>query len=323
MRNTIIFGNGIGMALDPAHFSLTRALKDVWDSSDMRSDTKELISHCIPDREGQPPKYEDDLDKLHLAISACSFLSKLGEDSKLHWLTAHGLNFPAACKNYINRVALDLHQSTSTLPNSFTEPLISFVRNSRSHIGTLNYDKLLYQAFIDSGILSGYSGSLVDGCTDAGFSESNLERRYGKDFGYYMHLHGSPLFYDFDNNIYKYRRCDDIDHKNPGLKHIVLTHIKHKPSVIDSSRILSTYWNYLSKSLTESCKIVLFGYSGCDNHLNSLLSNFKEKHFHIIEWEGAGSKDERNAYWAKKVNVNFTLHRLPNILSFTDWNSLK
>lgn len=322
LRNTIIFGNGIGMALDPIHFSLTRALESIWGSGVLSADAKILISRCIPDRLGKPPKYEDDLDRLHLAISACSFLADLAEDDGVHWLTANGLNFPAVCKNYINRVALDLHQSSSTLPNSFSTALVKYIQSSKSHVGTLNYDKLLYQEFIDAGILSGYSGSLVDGCTDSGFQESNLERRYGNNFGYYLHLHGSPLFYDFDGVVYKFRRCDDIDHRNPGLKHIVLTHIKHKPSVIDSSKILSIYWRHLNISLLESTAVVLFGYSGCDDHLNMLLSNFQEKNFYVVEWLGAGSEEERQKFWSKKLNVSFNLIRLDNILSFTDWNSL-
>lgn len=46
-RKLIIFGNGLGMALDPKHFSLQRALQDVWDEKDfLFAKQKELIEHC-------------------------------------------------------------------------------------------------------------------------------------------------------------------------------------------------------------------------------------------------------------------------------------
>jgi hypothetical protein len=74
--------------------------------------------------------------------------------------------------------------------------LINFVSSTKSHVATLNYDKLLYEEFINAGICSGFSGQLVDGFTSSGFDSSNLVRLYGRNFGYYMHLHGSPLFKD-------------------------------------------------------------------------------------------------------------------------------
>lgn len=55
-RKTVIFGNGLGMALDHQAFSLDRALSVVWDDPDMLSDAqKELICNCLPDdRAGRP-----------------------------------------------------------------------------------------------------------------------------------------------------------------------------------------------------------------------------------------------------------------------------
>ncbi|MBX9268697.1 hypothetical protein [Chromobacterium violaceum] len=219
-------------------------------------------------------------------------------------------------------MALNLHESTFSLPDEFSTPLIKYVKESKSHVGTLNYDKLIYDKFLESGVLSGYSGVLVDGCLDVGFNEDNMKRLYGRTFGYYMHLHGSPLFFDHDGVIYKYRRFDHVDHRNEGLRHIVLTHIKHKVAIIESSYILRTYWRYLIDGLNESGCVVLFGYSGMDVHLNTLLMHYNSKKKYIVEWSGAGSDVVRNDFWKSKMGNNFELIRLDNVLDFKEWDRL-
>ncbi|MBX9268696.1 hypothetical protein [Chromobacterium violaceum] len=83
MRNTIIFGNGLGMALSADHFCLTNALGRVWSSAVIDDDSKRLISNCIPGGRGVPNS-EDDLDTLHIAITACNFLSKIGDVNSIH-----------------------------------------------------------------------------------------------------------------------------------------------------------------------------------------------------------------------------------------------
>ena len=47
--------------------------------------------------------------------------------------------------------------------------VIDFIKNTKSHVATLNYDKLLYDEFIKEEICKGYSGYLVDGFYDTGF----------------------------------------------------------------------------------------------------------------------------------------------------------
>jgi len=92
------------------------------------------------------------------------------------------------------------------LPIGFENSVVDYVRETKSHVATLNYDKLLYQSLIENEILSGFDGTLVDGMLNRGFDEKALERRYGKDFGYYLHLHGSPLFYEHRGNVRKWQR---------------------------------------------------------------------------------------------------------------------
>lgn len=72
-RKTLIFGNGLGMALDPDFFSLDRAIGRVWDENTVLDDrTKNLVRFCLGD-DADRPHGEEDLDDLQLVVSACDF----------------------------------------------------------------------------------------------------------------------------------------------------------------------------------------------------------------------------------------------------------
>ncbi|VEA66693.1 Uncharacterised protein [Serratia plymuthica] len=317
-RKLIIFGNGLGMALDPAHFSLDRALAEIWNRPNFLTGVhKQLIERCLQ-RQG-PPEGEHELDTLHQAVTYCKALTHIGE-GKVHWLTEDGLSFPEITATYIHKVATSLHNYDGSLPQPFENALIEFVRTTRSHIATLNYDKLLYNSFIDNRIVSGYDGCLVDGMLGQGFSSDALERRYGRTFGFYLHLHGSPLFINRDQDILKLSRAQLTVDINEPSEHIVLTHIKRKPSVIAASNVLSTYWDYLQFALSESEEILFFGYSGLDTHLNMLIRPYLDsKPLRIIEWNGAGEKNAREDYWRSLLGRAAAITRLDNITDFTNW----
>ena len=103
-------------------------------------------------------------------------------------------------------------------------------------------------------------------------------------------------------------------------RHIVLTHVKHKPSIIDNSVVLTTYWEYLSFCLSESVEIILVGYSGEDNHLNKVLKIYSNiKPIRIIEWQGAGDHSERLRFWRRSLGNNTRLFHFESILSFSNW----
>lgn len=317
-RKLIIFGNGLGMALDPAHFSLNRALTEIWNRPDFLTDAqKQLIERCLQ-RQG-PPEGEHEMDTLHQVVTYCKALTHIGEGD-VHWLTEDGINFPDITAKYIHKVATELHNYENFLPHQFEDSLVQFVKNTRSHIATLNYDKLLYNSFIDNGIFDGYSGYLVDGMLGSGFSSDALERRFGNRFGYYLHLHGSPLFYNWNDNVYKCSRAELTLNEDEASEHIVLTHIRRKPSVIAASSVLSTYWKYLQFTLHESQEIILFGYSGLDDHLNMLIRPYlNSKPLRVIEWSGAGEQNARETYWQNLLGCRVTVTRLDNITEFIDW----
>ncbi|SFU50085.1 SIR2-like domain-containing protein [Pseudoduganella namucuonensis] len=319
-RKLIIFSNGLGMALDPAHFSLNTALAEIWNREYfLTNEHKRLIERCI----GRPgaPVGEHELDQLHRAVTYCKALNQIGA-GQAHWLTADGQNFPEITAQYIHKVATKLHNYDGVLPPDFEGPLLDFVKDTKSHVATLNYDKLLYTSFIANDVFGGYyNACLVDGMVATGFSASALERRYGNNFGYYLHLHGSPLFVNRGQQVVKLARDDLTLEVNEASEHIVLTHVEHKPSVIAASLVLSTYWDYLRVALSEVDEVILFGYSGLDDHLNVLLRPYlSATQIRVVEWEGAGDQAGREAYWREKLGrpVNEVV-RLGNVATFTDW----
>jgi spermidine/putrescine-binding protein len=95
--------------------------------------------------------------------------------------------------------------------------------------------------------------------------------------------------------------------------------------VIGASMVLSTYWNYLGFSLSESEEIIVFGYSGDDDHLNDVIAAYAQsKHIVIVEWSGTNqSQQQRLTFWSQKFKTsNFHLWLLPNVLSFTQWDQV-
>jgi hypothetical protein len=324
-RKTLIFGNGLGMALDPRHFSLTNAMANVWaDPFAVPNVHKELISQCLGGN-GVIPQREDQLDPLHLVISACKTLASINMSQRMnvHWLSQEGQQFPIAVANYIHKVATRLHLYDGQLPAAFLNPLVEFVRRTRSHVATLNYDKLLYGAFLDARLMGGYfDTTLVDGMVREGFSSEALERRYGNTFGYYLHLHGSPLFFD-DRGIARKRERHELNPFSPeGSDHIVLTHVRHKRSVIGASPVLSAYWTYLNFCLTESVEIVVFGYSGDDLHLNDVIAAYAQtRPVLVVEWSGqAVPQNNRWWFWTQKFKTQNLRHvYMANVLDFTQW----
>lgn len=308
------------MALDPIHFALDRAIGVVWDNPDLLDEaSRHLVCQCLPGGRNDRPHGEGDLDVLQLALSACEFLSRIG-DARIHWLSNEGQAFPKAVRAFIYQTALQFHQCEKSLPEQFVNTLANFVHSTNSHVATLNYDNLLYQPLIERQVLCGYNGALVDGFFRDGFAVENLKRKYRRTFGYYLHLHGSPLFVNRGQMILKLAQSELVENADTVSSHIVLTHVEHKPTVISASNLLIAYWRQLLDALGESEEIILFGYSGADEHLNSILQGApRETPVRIVEWNGKGDREERMRYWGETLPREVTLLQCPNILEFKDW----
>lgn len=276
-RQTLIFGNGLGMAIDPVGFRLETALEAAWnDGEALDAAAREAIVRCVPGDGDKGPRGEDELGDLQRALDACDTLLKFDRVG-CKFLSGQGKSFPKAARRYIHRTAWHFAERSEAnrLPDDFTTALASFLKATHSHVATLNYDQLLYRAFSKHDLLGrGYEGPLVDGFLSGKFSATNLHRHPHRTFGRYMHLHGSALFHA-SSPPEKMSLSDALARSRTALPttHLVLTHFDHKRAVIDQSEVLRTYWDYLHRGIDESCRVVLFGYSGKDMHLNELLRN--------------------------------------------------
>jgi hypothetical protein len=313
------------MSIDSNFFNLSNVIKSVWDEEGFLSDEhKKLILACMPDENIW--KAESQMIDIQLAINSCDQLKKI-QSREVHFLSNYGMEFPAYFNRFISKVAYRLSDSKYKLNKDFILPLIEHLRTTKSHIATLNYDSLLYYPFYESKLFDNYKGVLVDGFWFSGFHESNMERRFGNDFGYYLHLHGSPFFSDFKGGLPKKIPFDKRTlHSSLGdeSNHLVLTHVNHKTQIIKKSSVLSVYWSKLISAIKESDRIILFGYSGEDSHLNKLIGAIHEQQkLIVVEWNGLGNKFSRQAYWKEKLGEekNIDIKMFDNIQKFQDWSS--
>jgi len=325
-KSLLVFGNGLGRAIDNSFFSLQRALHAAWNDNDVLDEPqRQLIRRCLPEEviEGDgAPTSEDDLDKLQQILAACDMINELETETDEGWLSKRGKSFPAAIRSYVHRAACEFHADEQALPEEFAQPLREFIVRTKSHVATLNYDKLLYYNFIGTQVFHGYS-CLIDGFKSGRFSKENLDRQDTARTSYYLHLHGSPLFHDDEAGGARKAHVAEVDLlAGDRSGHIVLTNVKHKRSVISASPVLSAYWEKLDKALDEANSITVFGYSGFDDHLNKRvqkkLKQDSNTQLRIVERRAEGSPVERKEYWKEKLG-DCELVRCKNILEFTDW----
>lgn len=317
-RSTVIIGNGLGMALNPNYFSLRAGIDFVWKNKKVLSEEhKALIVSAIEETsEDSPPTDESQLDKLQVALIATEFLS-LFEKGQTSWLSEKAKNLPAAFKQFIHEVAFYFHKSNLRIPDDFSGTFSQWINSTKSHVATLNYDNLLYDAFKTTKILNGYSGTLLDGFWSDGFKDERLDRHNIQTKAWYLHLHGSPLFVGNRKLMGEERSIQFPDENS----HIVLTHFSHKPLIIATSEILNSYWRRLDIAMDESEEIILFGYAGSDQHLNKRITARKNlKTLKIVEWHGSGERKERMAFWRKCTGFDkFELLQYENILNHRNW----
>ncbi|MBT8152979.1 SIR2 family protein [Epibacterium ulvae] len=260
-------------------YDLSMALQTAWDDNAVLSNEhKKLIHRCLPEEVLESditmaPKEEEQLDKLQRVLAACDEIAKVEISGSVGWLNDTGRQFPDAIRRYIHRAATYFHQLNHSLPNEFVTALVESVKDTGSHIATLNYDALLYQSFIGSSLF-GNRPSLIDGFQGS-FSEENLVRYRPSEQGFYLHLHGSPLYYTSQAGDIKKTSLAGVN----GLighssTHLVLAPVQHKAAVISASPLLRNYWAKLGEAMTESDSLVLFGYGGNDIHLNNMIRHY-------------------------------------------------
>lgn len=324
MKSTLIVGNGLGMALDPNHFNLQTGLAAAWNSFNREE------QHLISLGTNNMPFAESLLEENHRLMTACQ---KLLEFQELELLNERGMNYPDLYRDFIHRTALHYFNYEGTLPDEFVDSLIQLVQQG-CHIATLNYDKLLYSPLVERNILCGYGGYLVDGiCKNSGYHYENMLRTFNH-FNWYLHLHGCPIFYTKDSEIYK-RKYYEVPQSACSIEgrheHIVLANTELKPEIISNSPILGSYFDFFSKALFESNRLFILGYSGEDIHINNEIKSWvlerskslENSTIYIIQWEGAhqNESDWRHKIISKMPAENETLIKvnyipLDNILEY-------
>lgn len=283
MRSLMIFGNGLGMAIDPIAYSLHRALRLVWQGASLSVSQRKLILACLP-KGVSAPEGEEALGRLQSVVAACETLLDVAPAGGRHWLNDDGQEFPRAVQRFAFEVARYIFLASNSdsaspgygqrhvLPVDFSQSLTCYIRRTESHVATLNYDGLLSQAFERDEILNCETGVLRDGFKSDIFSRNNLFRPKEKG-AWYLHLHGCPLF----STVYRQKNrkisAGSLEKNPQSMKnvgqHIVLTNAEGKPAIIKSSEILDVYWEFLELALRESGSCSIFGYSGNDIHLRA------------------------------------------------------
>jgi hypothetical protein len=325
MRKTLVFGNGLGMAIHPQVFDLRTVMEKVWKSpTTLSDDERELIRSCLPDPTAEMPESEADLGKLQEVVDACAVLRTINVEGR-HWLTEEGKRFPSAINSYAWEVSkliyIESEKEENRPPKAFCDSLMSFLIKTSSHVATLNYDYLL------AGIISSNANlkkMFKTGVSMRGsdFSREKLFRDDEDRQSWYLKLHGSPnyLVNESGKLVSATAVARPASIKESGLSPaVILTHAVHKTSAIRKFEILTTYWEFLERAIDESDEVVVFGYSGNDIHLNSIISLADEKPKRVIEWLGSGTKKDRESFWVEQLGRRTKLVQMENILKFRDW----
>ncbi len=336
MRKTVVFGNGLGMALDPEHFTLASAFSTIWNEESLDDISKKMLLQCIGQKDDTPPQSEDELLRLHSFLKSFTDLKSF-ETTEIEILQDKVRNFDVAVKKYFTKVAMYFHGHDVKISDEFKANFALFVRHNSAHVATLSYDDLVSQMILDEslhvddlGSSYGPTFTLVDGfCgTPLKFSERNLVRLYdSSNHSWFMHLHGSPLYVQNGSQVNKLKKSeiDETLSQDPEVlgSNIVLQHFDVKAEIITQSNLLASYWTYFNRALSESNEVVFFGYSGFDKHLNILIDIFLGRDgttVKVVEWSGSKNSKE---YWKGKLkngtDENIEHVPLDSIMEF-EWN---
>lgn len=334
-RSLIVFGNGLGMALDPNHFSLTAAMQDIWQGQSLTVDQKENFGKLKGINPQTGPTSEEDLISAQIALELLeSFREKLGDDAQSSWFTEPAKSFPITIRTYVYKVASRFmgYQPTGDnkeIWNKFLESFISYIMDSKSHIVTLNYDDLIYDKIVygieiygkwvkPSELLTCGAPTVRDGFISGNYRPESFS--WSKETGSYLHLHGTPLFVTQGQDIRKLERASLAESDPKIERHIILANPKSKLQLIRESKILDNFWEVqLPRCLIEADQIIIFGYSGLDDHLNEKIKAM-EKPKYIVEWSGARDTTEQaNIFWKDKIGCVESVSRADNILEFDCW----
>lgn len=310
-----MIGNGLGRAIDNEYFELEKGMDKAWESLEGYPKIREIISSIIDPKE--KPEKEQDLKEIQknifYLIQIRQAYEKLTTGIKKDILTDPE-KIEKQYYKYLLFVAKYFSdykdEETSDEASKFLKGFSDYIETNRPHIATLNYDTILYRHFIKTKIVDGFKGSLADGIADNGFQEGFLYPRFDNNYGCYLHLHGSPLFYtDKDGKIKKNAHDNGafapVEDDGNERHHIILCHPEQKYELIQHSSLLSIYFNFFKTALEEAENIIIIGYGGMDEHINDAIRNSmknKSKKIYIVERSDPDISDnEKKKFWVSAL----------------------
>tara|TARA_R110002049_G_scaffold44333_3_gene129827 strand:+ start:62841 stop:63386 length:546 start_codon:yes stop_codon:yes gene_type:complete len=181
---------------------------------------------------------------------------------------------------------------------------------------------LLYEAFTETSVFKEHflRDGFFGGILDMGKHEylMNPEKE-----GWFLHLHGSPLFVTREGVPKKITRAKLHEYVGENSVHIVLTNADSKPSIIENSPILSLYWKKLETLLRDAEKITLFGYGGGDKHLNQLIGINTTAKLRVVTRKEVDTQQELETRWRRRLRATqdqpLDVVEIESLLDFRDW----
>lgn len=295
-------------------------------------------------------------DKLLATINTLclltDFIKLLAEGTDIDLLSPEGKELKEIVNDFVKRISVYFHRYTGdrNIFKLFCKKLSDYMKKLKEprkeiiHVATLNYDNLLYEEFNNLEIfgkktLAGEKPNIFGTCLLAdGFTRkhdpksnlifdiNNLEPKQGHVYGYYLHLHGSPLLISEEGqkDIIKLERnkLNEFysNNKKHFFPHVVLNSYSQKEFNIKASPILRDYMNCFKKAIDESEYITLLGYSGLDDHINEIIKGeIKNKILKIVEYKDPKeSPGERLNFWRERF-TNFKTENLIRLSCILDY----
>jgi hypothetical protein len=334
------------MAIAPEQFGLKTVMQRVWREGLEEDERKLLAKYFRGIDETNGPDKEQDLmvaqvavmipdltrdDKISHATNLGEWFSKPSEHARLKYALNHYTYLIAKIlfeKAWEFKTSAMKEHGFSTkeaaLFNDWIDALSDYLEESSAHIATLNYDGFLYDnSLIFQNHSDGFKGQ-------SPIWQSKFAQRKPR----YLHLHGSPLFWEAEGHIEKLSVADyttieeDINHhlkfrSAPDFDpHIILSDGALKPLLIARSKVLSAYWKELENILLNDNpeEIILFGYGGGDDHLNRLIGEPKCP-VRVVERRKGHNIPDQEKVWKKRLNgaTDVFVDLRKNILTFDEW----
>jgi len=326
-KRLIVFGNGLGRAIDNSFFSLETALGKAWESSILSPEKKKaLLRWAMLGAQGAPST-EERFGRIFVVMREAA---KLQEESRVSMidLTEDDIRsfcHEAACHfHYYKYPEFDTGGINDSV-TEFTSALRRHLDERSTSIATLNYDKLLYGTMVDANFDDGFRKKVAPV-----FYPATLKKATDQEAPLYLHLHGSPLFLTKKkggiDQIVKHKTISTTKISGSSQSHLILNNSYFKQADIENSDLLKSYWNAYRTLVAKAERIFLFGYSGCDDHLNATINLLgKGQVTRVVEYESAKyhpadpeTEISQSAYWDLIIPGSKVIP-LPNILDFRDW----